>query len=118
MPHSIGFETARFSGLNPNAPSGEEFVRWLAEKLEAHGVGIEGVRTKHGGVEFNATHSGGKYSASVKNSGETWTITIDKRRGLTEQLFGKGQLSPTDPFLWLIENALQGEPDIRNVRRS
>jgi hypothetical protein len=86
--------------------------------LDAHGVGIEGVRTKNGGVEFNATHSGGKYSANVKNSGETWTITIDKRRGLTEQLFGKGQLSATDPFLWLIENALQGEPDIRNVRRS
>jgi hypothetical protein len=114
----IRFETARFSGLNPNAPSGEEFVRWLAEKLVSHGVGIEDVRTKDGGVEFSATHSGGKYSASVKNSGDSWTITIDKRRRLTEQLFGKGQLSATDPFVWLIENALQGEPDIKNVNRS
>lgn len=118
MPHSIGFETARFSGLNPNVPSGEEFVRWLTETLEPHGVSIEGVRKKDGGVTFNASHSGGKYAATVKKSGETWTITIDKRRGLSDQLFGKGQLSGTDPFLWLIENALQAEPDIRNVSRS
>lgn len=118
MPHSIGFETARFSGLSPNAPPGEEFVRWLAEKLEPHGVSIEEVRKKEDGVEFNAAHSGGKYSARTKNTGETWSITIEKRRGLSDQLFGKGQLSATDPFLWLIENALQGEPDIKNVSRS
>ena len=118
MSLSLGFETARFSGVNPNAPSGEEFVRWLTEKLQPHGVGVGNVRTKDGGVEFSATHSGAKYSATVKNSGETWTVTIDKRRGLTDQLFGKGQLSATDPFLWLIETALQGEPDIKNVRRS
>jgi hypothetical protein len=118
MPHSLGFETARFSGLNPNATSGEEFVHWLAEKLEPHGVSIEDVRDREGGVDFNAVHSGGRYSATARNSGQSWTVTIDKRRGFTEQLFGKGRLSTTDPFLWLIENALQGEPDIKNVRRS
>lgn len=118
MSLSLGFETARFSGLNPNAPSGEEFVRWLAEKLQPHGVSIEGVRSRDCGIEFNATHSGGKYAGTVKNTGETWTVTINKRRGLKDQLFGKGQLSATDPFLWLIENALQGETDIKNVRRS
>lgn len=118
MSLSLGFDTARFSGLNPNVPPGEEFVRWLTEKLQPHGVCIEGMRRKDAGVEFNATHSSAKYSATVKNTGEAWTVTLDKHRGLKDQLFGKGQLSATDPFLWLIENALQGEPNIRNVRRS
>jgi hypothetical protein len=120
MPLNIGFETTRFSGPNPNTPSGEEFVRWLAETLKPHGVQFESAQKKQGNLEVGASHGTAKYVVTVgppETAGGYWKISFEKRRGLSDQLFGKGKLAPTDPFVWLIENALQGEPDIKNVRK-
>jgi hypothetical protein len=121
MPLSIVFETTRFSEPNQSTPSGEEFVRWLAEHLKQHGVQFETAQKKQGGLEFGASHGAARYvvtAASPANPTGLWKISFEKRRGLGDQLFGKGKLAPTDPFVWLVENALQGEPDIKNVRKS
>ena len=117
MPIIISFETARFIAANPKAPSAQEFVPWLGEKLQSHGVILEGSHEKAGGTEFMATHGTAKYALRAESGGNAWKVSIDKRRKLSEQLLGKGQLAPTDPFVWLVENALQGEPDVTNVRR-
>jgi hypothetical protein len=121
MPLNIGFETTRFSGPNPNAPSGEEFVRWLAEALKPHGVQFESAQRKQSSLEFSASHGTARYVvtvASPESASGNWKISFEKQRGLTDQLFGKGKLAPTDPFVWLVENALQSEPDIKNIRKS
>jgi hypothetical protein len=124
MPINIVFETTRFSGPDPNAPSGEQLVRWIGEQLQAHGVKTESVRNKEDGWEFGASHGDARYlviaglQRDAASVGGNWKISVDKRRSLSDQLFGKNQLSPTDPFVWLVENALQSEPDIKNVRRS
>jgi hypothetical protein len=119
MPLNIVFETARFSGPDPNTPSGEEFVRWISEKLKPHGVDVGQPQKKAGGWEFDARHGNARYVVTVglQRAG-AWKVSVDKRRSLSDQLLGKNRLSPTDPFVWLIENALQGDPDIKNVRRS
>jgi len=37
---------------------------------------------------------------------------------MSDQLLGKNKLVPTDPFVWLVENALQNDSAIKNVRRT
>ena len=117
MPLHLSFDTARFIGANPNTPSGDEFTRWLAEKLQPHGVKFENIHSKGSGLEWDASHSGGRYTVLAEPTGNSWKLTFDKRSKFTERLMGKGQLAPTDPFVWLVENALQAEPDVTNVRR-
>jgi hypothetical protein len=112
------FETARFSGQNPNAPSSEELVRWLGETLKIHGVALEPAHKTDRGSEFGASHGKAKYMVTANSVADQWTIAVERKASFGDKLLGKAQMAPTDPFVWLIENALQGEPDIRNVRRS
>jgi hypothetical protein len=121
MPLNIVFETKRFSGPDPNGTSGEELVRWISEELKPHGVETATVEKKSGRWEFGASHGSANYTVTAglqEKATGVWKISVEKRRSLGEHLLGKGQLSPTDPFVWLVENALQAEPDIKNVRRT
>jgi hypothetical protein len=119
MSQQILFETSRFIASEPNDPSGQELLRWLSEELAAHGAVTNDIRRKSPGWELDATHGVAKYVViASRQSGDSWKIQVDKRRTMSDQLLGKNKLVPTDPFVWLVENALQNDSAIKNVRRT
>lgn len=119
MSQQILFETSRFIASEPNDPSGEALLRWLSEELAAHGAVTSSIRRKNSDWELDATHGVSKYMViASKQNGDSWKIMVDKRRTMSDQLLGKNKLVPTDPFVWLVENALQNDAAIKNVRRA
>jgi hypothetical protein len=123
----IVFETCRFNLSEPKENRfGLDALEWLSPKLELHGARAGKKYPQTWGWEMEVRHSGTTYLVSAKgtrrespqspNDG-SWRITVAKRRSLLDRTLGKNRMSKTDPLLWMIESALQGEGDIGSVRR-
>ncbi len=123
----IVFETPCFNLSEPKDDRfGRDVLEWLSSKLELHGAQAGKKQLRSWGWEMEVYHGGTTYLVGVRgalrenpkcpNDG-SWRMSVMKRRSILDHVLGKNRMSKTDPLLWMIESALQTEPDIANVRR-
>jgi hypothetical protein len=131
-PFNILFETDRFNVstvkehfINPCC-FGEDLAEWLRQELIKKGITTSTPGQEDWGwylfveqrsaryfVGFTGFHRAGALEA---NDGE-WRIMVETRRTVWEWLRGRNRITPTNPFVLLIEDLLHEQGDVRNVTR-
>jgi hypothetical protein len=129
---SLLFRTNRFNlsrlgdhFINPCC-FGEDLAAWLRLKLGEKGVEAREPYQEDWGWELPLAHEGSAYFLCMSgNSDESdanrdegqWRIIVEKKRSLGQRLTGAGKISENDPLARMIEEILQGDFSIREVRR-
>lgn len=121
MAHVIQFTSEHFDPAkerpNPVNPiAGEGVLRWLKEKLEAHGYEATAPDTEDWGWYMDVSRDGAHYLVGA--SGEPgdgrapveWTVQIHKHRTLKDRLMGRNTLAADDTLTTLLETLLRESP--------
>ena len=128
----ILFKTNRFNlskvgehFINPCC-FGEDLAAWLRIKLVERGIAAAEAYQEDWGWELPAKLGNDSYYLCMsgnadelsadKDEGE-WRIIVEKRRSVGERLRGAGKIGAEDKMVRMIEEILEAEEGIREVRR-
>jgi hypothetical protein len=128
MPYLIEFTAGQLDvdaePENPVNPiAGHSFLKWLAPRLEDHGIALPEPEAEDWGWSCDVSAFENGYLLGVSAEKEDvapgapadWIVQIHKRRRLKERLLGRNQLGDDDRFCRLVEQLVRAEPAFREV---